>query len=137
MGAHCCIRSLSISGDTSEVYHYIIPLYSHLDLRPEPLHLPVCVGVKGPTAFQIHFSHLYGKRLEEDSKKAEEEAKKSEMTKALVFEITVLLESKPLRAHFNATCIQAGRGEPICDTDPSIFYGYQGIPERHTSWSVI
>ena len=85
-GTQCCIRSLPISGDTSEVYHYIIPLYSHLDLRPEPLHLPVCGGVKGSTVFQIHFSHLYGKQLEEDSKKGEEKAEESEITKALVVE---------------------------------------------------
>ena len=84
MGAHCCLCSLPISGDTSEVYHYIT-LYLHLDLRPEPFHLPVCVGVKGSTVFQIHFSHLYGKRLEEDSKKGEEEAEESEI-KALMLE---------------------------------------------------
>ena len=83
----------------------------------------MCLSVKGFTVFQIHFSHLYGKWLEEDSKKGEEEAEESEITKALV------LEPVAGRDHRVA-------GEPICDTDPSRFYGYQSIPETHTSWSV-
>ena len=72
--------------DPSRLYRYTIILFALGSQARTSPSACVCVGVKESTVFQVHFSHLYGKWLEEDSKEGEEEAEKSEITKALVLE---------------------------------------------------